>query len=267
MKSINLTFETGHIYGLLGRNGAGKSTLLNLINNRMFVSDGTIALDGHPIKNNEQALNQLFMTSEDTLYPGDMRVKKMWRTTQDFYGTFDWSFAKRLARNFNLDPNFKLKKLSTGNRSIAKLITALGAPTKFIFLDEPTLGMDATNRDIFYQALLEKFGSGDQSLILSTHLIQEVEKMIDHIFVIDHGQLIEDQSVEAVQSHAFAISGSETLIKEHIASSKIMSVEPFGKQYKVYVRNYNLADLPDSLHAESLDLQAYFVKLTNRGTF
>ena len=156
LDNVSVNFESGKIYGLLGRNGAGKSTLLNIISNRLFADAGTVFVDGEPAIENDRAESKLYLMSEKNYYPEEMKVKEVLKWTKEFYGDyFDMESAESMAEIFKLDLNKKTSKLSTGYKSIYKVVTALNLNTPYLFLDEPVLGLDANHRDLFYDLLLK----------------------------------------------------------------------------------------------------------------
>lgn len=265
LDNINLTFEDGHIYGLLGRNGAGKSTLLNIINNRIFASEGSVTLDGEPVSGNETALNQIFLMSEDNLYPDDLTVKRAFKMTERFYGGFNTELAEKLVQTFHLKTKARFKKLSTGYRSIAKLIIALCVPAKYIFLDEPVLGLDANHRDVFYRVLLDNFIQNPRTFIISTHLIEEIANIVDEVVILHHGQVIDQSSTERLKTRDVTISGPEKEVSAYTANLEVLGQDQLGGLLSVYIRNFtgSKEDLPEGLTLAPLNLQNYFIQLTS----
>lgn len=193
LDDVNIIFEHGGICGLFGSNGAGKTTLFNIISNRIFPSDGEVLIDGEPVRNNDHALGKLFMLSDANLYPDDMRVNKAFRTASAFYPEFDPDGAVNLAKRFGLNPHKKVASLSTGDSSVFKIAMALSVNVPYLLLDEPVLGLDAQNRDLFYRLLIEKHHSRPFTVIISTHLIQEVSAMINQTVIIRNGRLLINQ--------------------------------------------------------------------------
>lgn len=179
LNQINLTITEGKIYGLLRNNGAGKSTLLNLLSTRLLLKEGEILLDGQPIMNNDELLGQIYLMSERDFYAKSQKLSKILRDTALFYGDFDFEYAAKLARAFKVDLKQMYGKLSTGYRSIFKLIIALCVPAKFIFLDEPVLGLDASHRELFYKELLESYINKPRTFVISTHLIEEIAASLE----------------------------------------------------------------------------------------
>ncbi|MDF2842190.1 MAG: putative transport system ATP-binding protein [Herbinix sp.] len=200
LNNINLSLEENHIYGLLGRNGAGKSTLLNILTNRIFANTGEVTIDGVSARDNDSALCKLFLVNESDYFPEKMKVKTAFHWAKKFFPSFDAAYAKQLANTFKLNMNAVVKSLSTGYNSIFKLILALSVNTPYIILDEPVLGLDANHRELFYQILLKKFSDNPCTIVISTHLIEEISTLIDHIIIIDQGQILKNDSCESLLS-------------------------------------------------------------------
>ena len=131
---VDLILEENRIYGLLGRNGAGKSTLLNVIGNRLYPSEGAVVIDGEIGMDNDRAQGKVYYMGEKNIYPEGTTVKQLFRWSKNFYPDFDMEYAFQLAGQFGLNPKKKLKGLSTGYLTIAKLIAALAANAPYTFL-------------------------------------------------------------------------------------------------------------------------------------
>ena len=200
---VDIYLEENKIYGLLGRNGAGKTTLLNVINNRVYADEGTVTLNGDILTENDEALNHLYFTSEKLLFPEGMKVKKIFRWTKEFHPAFDMDYALRVAELFGLPLNKKSSALSTGYKSILKNVIALSVNTPYIFLDEPVLGLDANHRELFYKLLIEKYSENPFTIVISTHLIEEVSNIIEDVIIIKNGEIIEKGSCEDLLKHGF----------------------------------------------------------------
>ncbi|RRK09432.1 ABC transporter ATP-binding protein [Lactiplantibacillus garii] len=265
LDNLNLTFEPNKIYGLLGRNGAGKSTLLNIISNRIPATHGTVTLDGETVRDNDAALGKIYLMSEVNLYPERARIKQLFKTTQLFYGDFDTTYATKLAQAFGLDVNARFSKLSTGYRTIFKLIVALCVPVDYVFLDEPVLGLDANHRELFYQELIETYSNNPRTFVISTHLIEEIANLIEHVFVLDDHHIVVNGEVPDILAKSYAISGPQTDVETYTSGLNIIGQDHLGGITAHYV--YGPLDdnrpIPDTVKVEHLDLQKLFVSLTN----
>ena len=268
LDNINLTLEPNKIYGLLGRNGAGKTTLLNLITNRIFPTQGEITLDGQKVLENDQALGQIFYMMEMNLYPQGFRVKEVFRWSREFYPEMDMQYATALAGKFGLDLNKKVKGLSTGYTSIFKVIIALASNAKVLIFDEPVLGLDANHRQLFYRELIANYSANPKTIIISTHLIEEVADVLEEAIIIKAGKVILKQPVEELLAQAYTVSGEATKVDRYAEGRSCSGGETLGKFKTVTV----LADLNSrdealarelGLDFTKIELQKLFISLTN----
>lgn len=265
LAEANVEFGGNKIYGLLGRNGAGKSTLLNIITNRIFPTEGKILVDGEPSMENDNALGKIFSMGEKNLYDEAARLKNILRDIKPFYPNFDMDYAKSLAQKFGLDLNKKIKGLSTGYGSIFKLIIALSVNTPYILLDEPVLGLDANHRELFYKQLIENYSENPKTIVISTHLIEEVAEIIEQVVIIKQGEVILNKPTEAVLDMGYCVSGMADEIDKYCKGKNVLSVELLGGLKTACI----LGDKKDTeayagkLQATKLDLQKLFIQLTN----
>lgn len=265
LDNLNLTLEPNKIYGLLGRNGAGKSTLLNIISNRIPAMHGTVSLDGESMRDNNQTLGKLYLMSEVDLYPERAKVGQLFKTTALLYGGFDDAYAQKLTTAFGLDVNARFGKLSTGYRTIFKLIIALCVPVDYVLLDEPVLGLDANHRELFYQELIETYSDHPRTFVISTHLIEEIANLIEHVFVLNDHHIIVDGDVTEILAKSYAISGPKNDVETYSQGLNIIGQDHLGgiTAHYVYGTLEDDRPIPDTVKIEHLDLQKLFVSLTN----
>ncbi|MCL2564336.1 MAG: ABC transporter ATP-binding protein [Defluviitaleaceae bacterium] len=267
LDNISLKFGQKKIYGLLGNNGAGKSTLLNIITGRYLTDDGILTLDGEPLKDNDKALNQIYMLSEKDYYPETMKVKDAIRWASVFYPDFDEKLALKLTEKFGLPVKKKIPSLSTGYKSIFKIVIALSANTPFLLLDEPVLGLDAGHRDMFYKLLIERYSENPCTIVISTHLIAEVEGLVEHCMIIKDGRIIKDAPCEDLLNRGYSISGPAALIDDYIKGKDIISSSNLGGLKTACLNGAmpNPENLPVGLEAGKMNLQEYFIQLMKEG--
>jgi len=263
LKDVSLQLEMGHIYGLLGSNGAGKTTLLNIITNRIYPDKGSVDMDGIFTADNDLALGRIFMMGEVNLYPEDMRVKKAIKSSSIFYPDFDKEYAYALSDRFGLDINKKITKLSTGYRSIFRIIMALASNAPYILMDEPVLGLDAAHRDLFYRLLLEKFTVKNCCIVLSTHLIQEAERLVDRCIIIRSGEILQVGDTEELLSGCYTVSGPAGLVDSYISGKKVISTKNLGGLKSASITGAP-EDVPEGLELGSLNLQDFFLAMMDQ---
>ncbi|MDO4515996.1 MAG: ABC transporter ATP-binding protein [Bacillota bacterium] len=261
LDQVSLTLEEGHIYGLLGNNGAGKTTLLSILTDRQLPDSGQVLIDGLPARNNDTALGRVFLVGEQNFFPDDMKVKKALATVPLFYPSFDRDYAMKLTRQFGLPLKKKLTALSTGYSSIFRLILGLSVNTPYVIFDEPVLGLDAQNRDLFYRLLVEKFAEGGTTFIISTHLIDEVENLIEHTIILREGRVLRDAPTEALTDNAYSISGPAGLVDAYAADRTVLTSRSLGGLKTVSIQGRPDEQLPPGLEGSRMRLQDYFISL------
>lgn len=260
LDGVSLTLEDGKIYGLLGRNGAGKSTLMKLMSDRIRPTAGEILVDGKSVHNNT---GRIYMMSEDNLYVDSMKVRDIFRWTGEFYGGFDQALADRLCEEFELNPKKKATSLSTGYKSICKLITALCVDADYIFMDEPVLGLDAGHRELFYRSLLETYADRPRMFLLSTHLIEEVAGVIEDVIIIDKGKILRTDSVENLLRSGYNITGAAAAVDDYCRGKEVLGCDTVGGIKTAAVLG-RAEDVPAGLTVSPLDLQKLFIRMTEK---
>ena len=263
LDDVSLTFEEGKIYGLLGRNGAGKSTLIKAISNRIFVDSGKITVDGDDNVENEVALGKMHVMSEVEMYDLPERVSSYFKIMKDFNSEFDVDYAKAMAEKFKLPLNKKMKELSTGYKSIFKFISALASNCKYIFLDEPVLGLDANHRELAYRMIIEHYSETGCTIVISTHLIEEIANLLEEIIVIKNGKVIVKKDKEELLKEGYSVSGSSTNITEYIKGKNVISTQTMGGLMWCCITGEMPKEAVASIEYSRLDLQQLFIKLTS----
>ena len=266
LDDVSFTLEPAKIYGLLGRNGAGKSTLLNLISNRIFPTSGSIKLGDQEV-NTDQTLDKIFLIGEDNLYYKQVKINQMFDLADGAYGNFDYQNAEQMLKQFELDGNQKFAKLSTGQKTAAKISLALNVDADYIFLDEPVLGLDTNHREIFYQELIKSYQKRPRTIVLSTHLIDEIQQLVEHVILIDRHRVLEDADVQDLLDRAYDISGPAKLVDQYTEGLNVLSTTDLGNIRTAHVFDQLPEDriLPDQVQIGHYDLQHLFIYLTNGG--
>ncbi len=265
LKGVSAGFGENKIYGLLGRNGAGKSTLLNIMTNRIFPDGGAVLVDGENGQENDEAQSKIFLMSETTLYPDTMRVSGAFRWAKAFYPGFDESYAQKLLDDFGLTARSKISGLSTGYRSIFKLVLALSVNVPYVLLDEPVLGLDANHRELFYKRLLEKYAESPFTVVLSTHLIEEVANLVEDVVIIKEGEILRQESRESLLAGGYTVSGGAAAVDAYIQGKKVLGIDALGGLRTAYVLGVpeKGGEAAKDLEFGPMDLQKLFIQLTN----
>lgn len=264
--NVSFSFGFGKIYGFLGRNGAGKSTLINIIANRIFADSGEILIDDIPAKDNMQVHEKIFCMSESDLYDTSLKIKDHFKWIERFYDSFDLNKAFEISEKFNLDTSKRFKALSKGYQSIFKLTVALSLNVPYVIFDEPVLGLDANHRELFYDLLLKDYEDNERTIIIATHLIEEVANIIEEVVLIDKGKVLLQEKVENLLETGYSISGVAGEVDDYCSDKKVIGYDELGNLKIAYILGEKTTLSPNSnLQISTMNLQKLFVKITEKG--
>ena len=262
LSNINLQFEQGHSYALLGRNGAGKSTLINIIMQRTAYN-GKILIDGKNVRDNDLLMQSLFCMNDTTFYPSWMRLSDVFSITDAMYMDFDLDYAKKLAADLDINLKKRIKQLSTGQRTLYKVILGLASNAAFVFLDEPVLGIDVNLRDTVYRLLAHKMSEQRSAFIICTHLIEEIENLIEDVVIIHDANMILNMPADEIRTRYRSFAGNAADIDNCFRGMDVIGAEQLPSYKKVIV-NTDGTDiiLPPDITEEPLSVQEIFYHLT-----
>ena len=187
LKDINLSIQSGRIIGLLGKNGVGKTTLIKLINDLLTPTSGEILIKGKKIGVETKKI--ISYLPERTYLNKQMKVSEVISYFEDFYDDIDSEKAKKLLKDLDLDIDQKLTKMSKGMQEKVQLVLVMSRSADLYVLDEPLGGVDPATRDYILDTILSNFHE-DATVIISTHLISDIEKILDEVIFIDKGQIV-----------------------------------------------------------------------------
>lgn len=266
--NVNFEVRENTIYGLLGRNGAGKTTLMQLLTGQDFATSGSISVFGASPVENAEVLSNVCFIKESQKYPDEFRAKHVFKSAPWFFKNWDAAFAEQLIAEFEVPLNRPMKKLSRGQLSAVGVIVGLASRAPLTFFDEPYLGLDAVARQIFYDRLLSDYAEHPRTVILSTHLIDEVSNLLEHVLVIDHGRIIIDEEAETLRGSATTVAGTRAAVERFVAGREILHTESIGGLASVTITGqlsaYERADAADSgLELVPVSLQQLIVRTTN----
>ena len=236
---VNLTLESGKIYGLIGRNGAGKTTLLSLMSNQNPISDGTATIDGQRIWENPKALSRLCFSRELNLSAesalSSYTLKAYLRAAETYLPHWDKEMAARLLELFGLEKKKKLGKLSKGMLSMVTILVAMASKAEFTFLDEPVAGLDVVAREQFYQLLLEEYTETGRTFVLSTHIIEEAADVMEEVIILDRGKILLKENTQELVDRARYVTGLADQVDGATAGLPCHHVENIGRSKAVTV--------------------------------
>lgn len=264
---VNLTLESGKIYGLIGRNGAGKTTLLSLMSNQNPISDGTATIDGQRIWENPKALSRICFSRELNLSAesalSSYTLKAYLRAAETYLPHWDKDMAGRLLELFGLEKKKKLGKLSKGMLSMVTILVAMASKAEFTFLDEPVAGLDVVAREQFYQLLLEEYTETGRTFVLSTHIIEEAADVMEEVIILDRGKILLKENTQELVDRARYVTGLADQVDGATAGLPCHHVENIGRSKAVTV----LLPEGEELHpgydvtVQPVNLQKLFVAL------
>ena len=189
LASVSLSMPRGAVYGLVGANGAGKTTLIKHILGLLRAESGSVRVFGlDPVADPVAVLSRIGYLSEENDLPGWMRVDELIRYSRAFYPAWDDAYAEELRQAFALDPAAKIKNLSKGQKARAGLLIALAYRPELLVLDEPSSGLDPIVRRDILGAVIRTIADEGRTVLFSSHLLEEVEQVADHVTMIQPGQ-------------------------------------------------------------------------------
>jgi len=267
---VSFTLTENKIYGLLGRNGAGKTTLMQLLTGQEFASSGEIRVFGESPVENARVLERMAFIKESQRYPDDFKVKHVLRAAPLFFPEWDAAYAQSLVGDFRLPLDRRIKKLSRGQLSAVGVIVGLASRAPLTFFDEPYLGLDAVARQTFYDRLLEDYSEHPRTVVLSTHLIDEVSNLLEHVLVIDEGRIVIDQDAEQLRGTAATVVGTRTAVDAFVAHRKVLQREGIGGLASVTISGVTDADRAKAtaagLELAPVSLQQLVIQTTTQPT-
>lgn len=268
LNDLTLDLNGGKIIGLLGRNGSGKSTLLNILAGFRRPTSGDVLIDGQPVFENGAVTERIALIREsgDTVEESE-KVEEALRFAAYLRPHWNDDLARSLLERFGVNPKSKLSELSRGRRSGVGIALGLGAQADLTMLDETYLGLDAPSRYDFYDVLLNEFIERPRTFIISSHLIEEISRVLEEIVIIDQGKLLIHDTSENLAAQGAAITGTEEDVAAFVADRNVIGDKRLGRTRSVMVYGAIDAESATRARASSLDIeplgiQDLFVYLT-----
>jgi ABC-2 type transport system ATP-binding protein len=264
---LNLTLEAGKIHGLLGRNGAGKTTLLSVLAAFRKASAGRVLVDGgHPFEHPTLTRDICFVRDKVDAEDSD-KVRRVLELTRGLRPNWDQAYAEKLVELFDLPLRKRVSALSRGMKSALAITIGLAARAPLTMFDEAFLGLDAPSRYAFYDELLADYLAHPRTILLSTHLIDEIAPLFEEVVIIDRGRLVLHEQAEALRSRGAAVVGPAETVDRFVEGLTVLSEQRLGPTKSVTVlgdmgRERRLAAQALELELGPVGLQDLFVHLT-----
>lgn len=235
LHDLNLQLQPGLVYGLVGANGAGKTTLIKHLLGLLKAQQGSVRVFGlDPVKYPVEVLSRIGYLSEDRDLPEWMSISEFVHFTAGYYPTWDHAYATELIETFGLNTDKKIKQLSKGMRAQVGLVAAVGHRPDLLLLDEPSTGLDAVVRKDILNAIIRTVADDGRTVVFSSHLLDEVEMMSDHVLMIHQGNLVLQGALDAIrQQHQLMIVHSDTQNLEPWAIEGVLSAQQSGNEWTI----------------------------------
>lgn len=266
LDDVSVTFDEHRIHGLLGRNGAGKTTLMKLLTGQQFATSGSVRVFGENPVESARVLSRTSFIQESQKYPEQFGASDLLDITAGLYPEWDADFAAQLVDDFRLPVKRVIPKLSRGQLSAVGIIIGLASRAPLTIFDEPYLGLDVVARRLFFDRLLADFGEHPRTVLLSTHHIDEVSKLLEHVVLLDEGRVLADASVDELRSAATEVSGRASDVRAFAADRETLQLQTLGSLATAAVLG-DRTEIVAATSAAGLDtapvsLQDYIVHLT-----
>ncbi|WP_277050918.1 ATP-binding cassette domain-containing protein [Ruania albidiflava] len=274
LDTVDVTFPAGAITGLLGRNGSGKTTMLSLVASLRRPAAGQVLVDGQDPFEDEALMEQVCLIRESGDVLDDEKVAVNLRYAADSRPTWDAELAGRVLETFQIEEQKIVRRLSRGQRSAFGTVLGLASRAPVTMLDEVYLGMDAPSRYAFYDLLLEDYLAHPRTIILSSHLIVEIENLLEHVVILDRGRVLVAEEAEDLRTQGLQVTGRGAdldALLPTLAGVTVLATRTLGP-----TRQATLTGQPELLRAAEselraagmeiggIDLQDLFVHLTGR---
>jgi ABC-2 type transport system ATP-binding protein len=248
LDGVDVTLDDGAVHGLLGASGAGKTTLLRILAGQEFPSAGTITGVGGTV----------CLVREDQTYPDTYRVGHALRAAALLQPQWSEEVARDLVTRFGLPTGRRIAKLSRGQRSMLGATIGVASRAPLTLLDEPYLGLDAASRATLSRALMADYAEHPRTIVLSSHLIDEVADLLEHVVVLDRGRVVLDDDVDALRGRARTVSGPAASVERFVAGCGELHREQLGPTLRVTAVGTPSAVPPD-LDVAPVSLQQLIV--------
>lgn len=270
LKNISFSLEQGKIYGLIGRNGAGKTTLLSVLSSFMEPTIGNVEINGENLFENRNITPHISFVFETDYGEEYESITRYFEYAKRYRPHFDLEYAKKLATRFKLPLDKPIKKLSSGMQSAFNVTLGLASRSKITIFDEAYRGMDAPTRELFYKEVLEEQARYPRMMILSTHLVSEMDYLFDHVLILDRGNLVMNEQYDEIINRGATVTGHANEVEQFMKGKNQINEKQLGNTKSVMIYG-EISEDEQRLAAERgleigpVALQDLFIHLTEDG--
>lgn len=255
LDAVSFDLHDNAVHGLLGRNGAGKTTLLRILTSQVFATSGSVEVFGADPRENARVRQQVCFVGESQTYPSSFAVHHVLRAGALLYPTWDDAYAHQLAADFGLPQRRGVGRLSRGMHSALGIVVGIASRAPLTVFDEPSLGLDAVARQLWHERLLADYVEHPRTVVLSTHLIDEVAGLLERVIVLDRGRVLLDDDAEALRARAVVVSGPAQAVRAFVDRRDELHRERLGGYLRVTVRGPLDATDHARAHGEGLGVE------------
>ncbi|MEI4272903.1 ABC transporter ATP-binding protein [Klenkia sp. LSe6-5] len=267
---VSTELRTDCITGLLGRNGAGKTTLMQLLTGHRVPTAGRVRVFGADPYENDAVLSRVCFVKESQRYPDHFRVCDVLSSAAMLFPDWDEDVARSVVADFDLPRRRAVKKLSRGMTSMVGIAVGLASRAPLTFFDEPYLGLDAVARQLFYDRLIADYAEQPRTVVLSTHLIEEIGDLLEHVLLVDRGRVLLDEDAEALRGRALTVSGPTAPVDTFATGRRVLRSEAVGAYTRAVVEtpsaDARATAVAAGLSCERTSLQQLVVALSQPAT-
>ena len=228
LDGVSLTIEENSITGILGRNGAGKTVLMSILTAQEVPTSGSVRVFGENPRENASVLSRTCFIRDTQKYPDEFKLRHILGAGPLFYPHWDARLADQIVTEFRLSGDRVIRKMSRGQLSAVGLLIGMASRAPLTFFDEPYLGLDATARTVFYDMLLADYARHPRTILISTHLIDEMESLLERIVLLDRGRVRKEGSVDDLRSGGWEISGAWAALEPLLTGRSVLRQKRMG---------------------------------------
>lgn len=265
-KNANLNIEENRIYGLFARNGVGKTTLLKILSDQIANYQGQITYNSKPIRENKVYKKRVLLVGEDLIAEG-LKAERLYKIMDLIYillENFNKERFDQLINIFDIDMKTRYRKLSFGKQSLFRNAIGLASGVNFLFFDEPTTGLDEINKDIFYKKLMEFQEVDESTVIISSHNVADIEKMITDVIILKDKDVIVNEPIYDIEEKSYSIT-LDPKDMDMLANKNIISKKTFANQAIVSVydkfNEEEINNIKQKARIDRLDLRDLFIAI------
>jgi len=265
-KNANLNIEENRIYGLFARNGVGKTTLLKILSDQIANYQGQITYNSKPIRENKVYKKRVLLVGEDLIAEG-LKAERLYKIMDLIYillENFNKERFDQLINIFDIDMKTRYRKLSFGKQSLFRNAIGLASGVNFLFFDEPTTGLDEINKDIFYKKLMEFQEVDESTVIISSHNVADIEKMITDVIILKDKDVIVNEPIYDIEEKSYSITldpkDMDMLVNKNIISKKTFANQAIVSVYDKFSEE-EINKLKEKARVNRLDLRDLFIAI------